>query len=61
MATCPKCGAFADDNAKFCNICGQAVATMPAANTNATQNYSAPNYAQPTYTQPNYNQQAYGG
>lgn len=61
MANCSKCGSYIDDNAKFCNICGQAVATMPAANTNATQNYSAPNYAQPTYTQPNYNQQAYGG
>lgn len=61
MAKCSKCGAFIDDNAKFCNICGQAVATMPAANTNTAQNYSASNYAQPTYTQPIHNQQAYSG
>lgn len=56
MANCSKCGAFIDGNAKFCNICGQAV-TAPTVNT--AQNYSQPVNTQPTYNQPAYTQPVY--
>lgn len=55
MATCPKCGAFVDNNAKFCNICGQAMPNIQPANYASNGGYTQPTYqAQPTYTQQSY-------
>lgn len=57
MKQCSTCGNFVEDNAKFCNSCGQSI-TEPMYNQSQQPNYSQPQ--QPSYNQPqqpNYNQQ----
>lgn len=57
MIFCSQCGAAMEDNAKFCQKCGNPVApAAPEAPVYTQPQYAQPQYAQPQYTQPQYTQ-----